>query len=205
MGFVDKAVQIGAVVICRSPAVVLRHLGAADGRYTCPDCRIEHGCHVGDHAAFAGAGEIELRLMHAELEALRTGKIHLLHIGNVAVRLAVRLLSIPRAVLRLEEEYDQLFLGLLGVCDHAPPAVPPQVIGGLAVLRQNEHTGRRGTRVLRDIHQIAALLAANGHGLLIGALIQRPQRSLRINFILPVLIHCCFLSLCGVACFSLPA
>ena len=205
VAFIHKAVQIGAVVICRSLAIVLRHLGAADGRCTCPDCRIEHGCHVGDHAAFTGAGEIELRFMHAELEALRTGKIHLLHIGNVAVCLAVRLLSIPRAVLRLEEKYDQLFLGLLGVRDHAPPAVPPQVIGGLAVLRQNEHTGRRRTRVLRDIHQITAFFSANRYFFLKCTLIERLERVFRVYFILPVLIHCCFLSLCGVACFSLPA
>ena len=70
MGFVDKAVQIGAEIRCRRLAVVLRHLRATHTDHACPHGGIVHRRHVGHHAAFAAAGQVKLGLVHAELQPL---------------------------------------------------------------------------------------------------------------------------------------
>ena len=202
MGFVDKAVQIGAEIRCRRLAVVLRHLRATHTDHACPHGGIVHRRHVGHHAALAAAGQVELGFVYAELEALRTGEIHLLDIGYIAVRLAVCFVCVPHTVLRLEKEYDQLFLGLLGVRNHAPPAVAPEIIGGLAILRQDKHACRRRTRTLRNIHQIATFFSTNRYFFFKCTLIERLERVFRIYFILIVLIHCD--SPCQSACLSIP-
>ena len=202
MCFVDKAIQIGAEVLCRGLAVILVHLRAADRCHAGPYRRIIHRGHICQHTAFAAAGQVELGFVYAELEALRTGEIHLLDIGYIAVRLAVRFIGVPGVVLRFEEEYDQLFLGLLGVRNHAPPAVAPEIIGGLAILRQDKHACRRRTRTLRNIHQIATFFSTNRYFFFKCTLIERLERVFRVYFILIVLIHCD--SPCQSACLSIP-
>ena len=202
MCFVDKAVQIGAEIRCRRLAVVLRHLRATHTDHACPHGGIVHRRHVGHHAALAAAGQVKLGLVHAELQPLCAREIHLLNVCYIAVRLAVRLVKLPFAVFRLEKKQDQLFLSLLGIRNHTPTALTPQVIRCLAVLRQNQHTCRRGARPLRDIQQIPARFAADLNGFLERALIQGLEGILGIYFILIVLIHCD--SPCQSACLSIP-
>ena len=202
MCFVDKAVQIGAEIRCRRLAVVLRHLRATHTDHACPHGGIVHRRHVGHHAALAAAGQVKLGLVHAELQPLCAREIDRVDICHIAVRLAVRLVKLPFAVFRLEEEYDQLFLGFLGVRNHAPPAVPPEIIGSFAILRQDEHACRRRTCALRNIYQIAAFFSANRYFFFKCTLIERLERVLGIYFILIVLIHCD--SPCQSACLSIP-
>ena len=189
MCFVDKAVQIGAEIRCRRLAVVLRHLRATHTDHACPHGGIVHRRHVGHHAALAAAGQVKLGLVHAELQPLCAREIDRVDICHIAVRLAVRLVKLPFAVFRLEEKQDQLFLSLLGIRDHTPTALTPQVIRCLAVLRQNKHTCRRGARPLRDIQQIPARFAADLNGFLERALIQGLEGILWVHLAMIILIH----------------
>ena len=173
MGLVNKAVQVGAEIICRSLAVLLRHRRTAYCGHAGPYRWITHHGHVRQHATLPAAGQVELGLMHTELKPFLACQTNRMDVSHIAVCLAVRLVRVPLSVLRLKEKHDQFFLGFLCVRDHPPPAVAPQVVRCLPVLRQDKYACRRGTRPLRDIDQIPALLAADRYGLLKCPLIQR--------------------------------
>ena len=154
-----KAVQIEGIRLSAVGQILLGNCRAADRSHTCEERRIVSRRHIGEHAAFLTANQIELGFVYTEQLAVCGGKGCCVDIRNIAIRCAVGFVRVPCAVFRLKEEHDQTFLALLGVRDLTPTAVLEQIIGGLAVFSQHKNTGGGFADIMRYIGQHAAFFA----------------------------------------------
>ena len=154
-----KAVQIEGIRLSAVGQILLGNCRAADRSHACEERRIVSRRHIGEHAAFLTADQIELGFVDTEQFAVCGSKCCCVDIRNVTIRCAVGFVRVPRTVFRLKEEHDQTFLALLGVGNFAPAAVLEQIISRLAVFAQHKNTGGGFADILRHIGQHAALFA----------------------------------------------
>ena len=101
-----KAVQIEGIRLSAVGQILLGNCRAADRSHTCEERRIVSRRHIGEHAAFLTANQIELGFVDTEQLAVCGGKCCCVDIRNIAIRCAVGFVRVPCAVFRLKEEHD---------------------------------------------------------------------------------------------------